>query len=279
VLRCDAPVARIETRGGRVAAVTLEDGERCPADVVVAAVEPRVALLELLAPPLGGPAAARLRAVHRGNAVQAVVHVATEGLPPYAGAVAGDWDGLQSYVDGLDDLAGAFAQAEAGRLPQPAAAYAFTPSALDGGLAPPGGHTVYLATPTAPFRVQGGWDAAAPRLVEDLLGQVERRAPGFRDTVRGVAVRTPAAMASELRWPGAHPMHVDITLDQLGPLRPTAALGRHRTPVAGLFLGGAGASPTGGVSGLPGRHAARAVLAGPERRRARRRSGTAAGGH
>jgi phytoene dehydrogenase-like protein len=259
-LRCDAPVTRIEAAGGRVRAVTVAGSERLAADVVVAAIEPRMALLELLDPPLGGRTGARLRRVHRGNAVQAVVHVATSRLPPWTDARPGDWNGLQSLVDRLDGLSQAFRAAEAGRLPRPAGAYAFTPSALDDSLAPAGEHTVYLATPTAPYALAGGWRGREAALADDLLEQVERRAPGFRDSVLDVAVRSPEAMAAELRWPGAHPMHVDVTLDQLGPLRPTFALGRHATPVSGLFLGGAGAAPTGGVSGLPGRQAARAVL-------------------
>jgi phytoene dehydrogenase-like protein len=56
-------------------------------------------------------------------------------------------------------------------------------------------------------------------------------------------------------------MHLDITLDQLGPLRPTRALGDHRTPVAGLYVSGAGTNPTGGIAGTPGRMAAMALLA------------------
>ena len=35
----------------------------------------------------------------------------------------------------------------------------------------------------------------------------------------------------------------------------------HRTPVVGLYVSGAGTSPTGGVAGTPGRGAARALLA------------------
>ncbi len=67
-------------------------------------------------------------------------------------------------------------------------------------------------------------------------------------------------MAAELHWPGAHPMYLDLTPDQLGLLRPTAALASHRTPVEGLYISGAGTAPVGGVSGSPGRAAARAVL-------------------
>ncbi|HEV2753215.1 MAG TPA: hypothetical protein VGV36_05190, partial [Solirubrobacteraceae bacterium] len=236
------------------------DGERLHADAVVAATDPRAALLELLDPPLGGAAGRRLRAAHRSNTVQALVLVGATRLPPYPGARAGDWNGLQSFVDSLAALQDGFVQAEAGRLPSPAPAYAFTTSALDGSLAPAGAHTVYLACPAAPYAVQGGWARAQERLTEDLLAQVEARAPGFREAVTGVVVRTPEEMARELRWPGAHPMHLDVTPDQLGSLRPTAALGSHRTPVAGLYAGGAGTAPTGGVAGAPGRGAARALL-------------------
>jgi phytoene dehydrogenase-like protein len=266
-VRCEAAVGRIDAAGGRTRAVALEDGERIAADAVVTAMDPKAALLELCDPPLTGPVADELRAAHRSNGVQALVHVAVDRLPPYADARPGDWNGLQSYVDSLRALTRSFAAAEDRRLPDaPAAAYAFTTSALDDTLAPPGHHTVYLACPAAPFAVDEGWAAAAPRLVQDLLDQVEARAPGFRDSIQGVSVRTPAAMADELRWPGAHPMYLDLTPDQLAVLRPTAALASHRTPVDGLYVSGAGTAPVGGISGAPGRAAARALLTDRDRR-------------
>ncbi len=260
-VRCSAAAERIETAGGRVRSVVLEGGERLGADAVVTAMDPKTALLELCDPPLGGALADELRAAHRSNTVQALVHVATDRLPPYTDARPGDWNGLQSYVDSLDDLRASFSAAEARRLPRaPAAAYAFTTSALDDTLAPAGHHAVYLACPAAPYRVDEGWQNAAPRLAEDLIDQLERRAPGFRDTIRAVHVRTPLEMASELRWPGAHPMYLDLTPDQLGPLRPIPRLASHRTPIGGLYISGAGTAPTGGISGAPGRAAARALL-------------------
>jgi phytoene dehydrogenase-like protein len=260
-LRCAAPVGRIDAAGGRVRAVVTEDGERVETAAVVTAVDPQLALLRLLDPPLGGKAGADLAAARRGNVVQAVVHVAADRLPPYSGARAGDWNGLQSYVDRLDDLVGAWAAAEAGRLPDPLPLYAFTTSAIDDSLAPPGHHTVYVACPAAPAVVEGGWQARTDDLVAAALATVEERAPGFGAGVRGVAAWTPDRMAHEGRWPGAHPMHLDIALDQLGPFRPTPELGRHRTPVAGLYVSGAGTNPSGGISGSPGRRAAKALLA------------------
>ncbi|CAN5221205.1 NAD(P)/FAD-dependent oxidoreductase [soil metagenome] len=260
VIRTGARVTRIEAPNGRVRAVVLADGQRLPADHVITAIDPGVALLELCDPPLSGPAAAELRAVHRGNAVQMVVHVATTALPAYRGARAGDWNGLQSHVDTVAELTRGFRAAEARVLPDPAPTYAFTPSALDPGLALAGRHTVYLACPCAPYDVDGGWDAHGERFAEAMIDSMEAHAPGFRDTIVGVAIRTPALMAQELLWPGAHPMVSDISLDQLAFLRPTRRLASHRTPIEGLVISGGGTAPTGGIAGVPGKAAAAVVL-------------------
>ena len=259
-LRCSSPVARIQAPGGRVQAVTLESGERLAAANVLTAIDPKTALLQLLDPPLGGDAGADLAAARRSNVVQAVVHVATDRLPAYEHGRPGDWNGLQSYVDRLDDLTSAWTQAEAGRLPDPLPLYAFTPSAIDATLAPAGHHTVYLACPAAPSTVEGGWPARRDELVARCLDTVEARAPGFRASVRGVATWTPDEMERVERWPGGHPMHLDIAINQLGPFRPTRKLGRWRTPIEGLYISGAGTNPTGGIAGTPGRQAARALL-------------------
>ena len=259
-LRCSAPVDRIESSGGRVRAVVLEGGERISAANVITAMDPKVALLELLDPPLDGAAGTDLAAARRSNVVQAVVHVATDRLPAYPNSRSGDWNGLQSYVDHLGDLTKAWAQAEAGELPDPLPLYAFTPSALEDGLAPPGHHTVYLACPAAPSVVCGGWPARSHELVERSLATVESRAPGFRATVRGISTWTPDEMERVERWPGGHPMYLDIALDQLGPFRPTRRLGRWRTPIDGLYISGAGTNPSGGIAGTPGRQAAGALL-------------------
>lgn len=261
-------VRRIVTRDGRVDGVELDTGERIQASVVVAAIDPTVALLRLLDPPLGGRVGRQLAATHRGNAVQMLVHLAVDRLPAYPGARPGDHNGLQSHVDTVEDLRRGFLAAEAGRLPDPTPTYAFTTSALDASLAPDGRHTVYLACPCAPYRVEGGWPAVREGFAAAMIASIERQAPGFSSTILGMAIRTPADMERELRWPGAHPMHLDISLDQLAFLRPTRALSDHTTPVEGLFVSGSGTAPVGGVSGAPGRAAARAVLLA--RRRARR---------
>jgi phytoene dehydrogenase-like protein len=50
-----------------------------------------------------------------------------------------------------------------------------------------------------------------------------------------------------------------MTLDQFFHMRPIPGYARYRMPMEGLYLCGAGAHPGGGVTGIPGRNAAREI--------------------
>ncbi len=107
----------------------------------------------------------------------------------------------------------------------------------------------------------GGWDSQAEQFADAMVAQVEQHAPGFKASVIARTVRTPTLMADELRWPGAHPMYLDISLDQLAFMRPTRRLAGHTVPgVAGLFTCGASTAPVGGISGSSGKAAALRLL-------------------
>lgn len=54
--------------------------------------------------------------------------------------------------------------------------------------------------------------------------------------------------------------HGQMGLDQLLFMRPVAGFGQYRTPIANLYLCGAGTHPGGGVTGAPGYNAGREVL-------------------
>ena len=261
-LRTQTKVERVLLQAGRAVGVKLADGERLAAEVVITAINPQTALLNLVgAEQLPAGMAAQVRALHRGNAVQFVVLAALDRLPPYAGAEPGDWNGMQSLATSVAQIAHAFAQAEAGEIPVDPPLYAFTPCAMDVTLAPPGKHTLYLACPAYPGRLSNGrrWDDLAHSEGERLLRLLVKQVPGLDGAIGDFSVWHPLAMERELGLLGGHPMHLDLALDQLGPLRPGPWL-RRREVLPGLFLTGAGTGPTGGVVGTPGRLTARAVL-------------------
>jgi phytoene dehydrogenase-like protein len=51
-----------------------------------------------------------------------------------------------------------------------------------------------------------------------------------------------------------------MTPDRLAMMRPVPGWSRYATPIAGLYLCGAGTHPGGGVMGACGRNAARVIL-------------------
>jgi phytoene dehydrogenase-like protein len=94
-----------------------------------------------------------------------------------------------------------------------------------------------------------------------VVAELERHAPGIGETVTDRSVLTPAGIERELGISGGHVYHAEPGLDQFFAWRPVLGLARHRLAVAGLYLCGSGAHPGGGVTGGPGRNAAREILA------------------
>ena len=88
-------------------------------------------------------------------------------------------------------------------------------------------------------------------------GRPRDRAPGAD------AGRPRGRLRADRRAPAARRARARLVL----PVAAAARLGALRMPVEGLYLAGSGAHPGGGVTGVPGRNAAREVLADAKRRR------------
>jgi phytoene dehydrogenase-like protein len=74
-------------------------------------------------------------------------------------------------------------------------------------------------------------------------------------------VLTPADLETRFALSGGQLHHGELALDQLLVMRPSPSAARYRTAVPGLFLGGSGSHPGGGVRPTAGLLAAEAVLA------------------
>jgi phytoene dehydrogenase-like protein len=64
----------------------------------------------------------------------------------------------------------------------------------------------------------------------------------------------------EFNLVGGDIFHGSLHLDQMYSMRPVAGYADYRTPIAGLYMCGSGTHPGGGVSGIPGRNAAREII-------------------
>ncbi|MEO7804578.1 MAG: NAD(P)/FAD-dependent oxidoreductase [Actinomycetota bacterium] len=127
-------------------------------------------------------------------------------------------------------------------------------SIADPSRAPNGKHSLWIETqvpPTADFE----------RFPELVLDEIERHAPGTKDSVLATHIRTPADLEAE----NPNLVHGDpgggsLSLNQQLVLRPVPGWFRYRTPVKSLYLCSASAHPGGGVHGMVGRNCAERVL-------------------
>ena len=83
-IRLEAPVARIDVRGGRATGVTLETGEQIEADIVLSSLDSRWTFIKLLEDGVSDPAFKDevLRYKYRGSSGK--VNLALDGLPELA---------------------------------------------------------------------------------------------------------------------------------------------------------------------------------------------------
>ncbi len=125
-------------------------------------------------------------------------------------------------------------------------------SRFDPDRAPAGCHTGWAYT-----HVPAGSTLDMASRIED---QVERFAPGFRDTILARFVRTPADLEAD----NANYVGGDINggIQDLRQMftRPMARRDPHATPARGIYLCSSSTPPGGGVHGMCGVHAARSAL-------------------
>jgi phytoene dehydrogenase-like protein len=131
-----------------------------------------------------------------------------------------------------------------------------------------GKHVLAARVQYAPYRLAdaAGWDSSRrDTLADSVTAAIEAVAPGFASSVLHRAAWSPLDLGSSLS-PRRRGPHGELGLDQMLFMRPVAGWGQHATPIAGLYLGGAGTHPGPGILGGPGWLAARRLL-GDRRKR------------
>ena len=93
-----------------------------------------------------------------------------------------------------------------------------------------------------------------------MIETVNEHAPNFRASVLGRQILSPLDLERRFGLVDGDIFHGQLTLDQLFSARPVLGHADYRMPVANLYLCGSGAHPGGGVTGVPGRNAAREII-------------------
>jgi phytoene dehydrogenase-like protein len=264
-VRTGAEVAQILVKDDRVTGVVLAGGEEIAARTVLSGADPARTFLGLVDPVWLDPEF--LLAVRnikfRGNSAR--VLYALDGLPEFPGLPDSRQalTGALSLAGSLDDLERAYDDAKYGRMSSQPCVELQVPSLRWQGLAPEGKHVVVAHAQSVPYRLrEGEWTGdLRDALADAVTARIAEVAPAFGGLVRHRVVLTPVDLEAAYGMTEGAVTHGEMTLDQILFMRPVPGASRYATPLAGLYLCGAGTHPGSGIAGGPGWLAARRVLA------------------
>lgn len=251
-IRVGAPVAEILVDADRAAGVRLEDGTVVRAPVVCSSADPVTTFEQLVGE---GERVRRWRTP--GSVVK--VNLALTELPEFT-VLPGEGPqhrGTITLAPSVDDLHDAFVASE-GPDPSPTPFIeAFCQSTVDPTLAPPGHHVLSAFAQYAPRDIDPEtWPDVRERAGRHVVGALAAHAPNIPDAIEAIDVLGPPELSERFGLTGGNIFH--------GEILPSQAFGErfpYRTSIDGLYLCGSGAPPGGAVTGVPGRNAARVVLA------------------
>jgi phytoene dehydrogenase-like protein len=263
-VRTASPVTRILVKDDAVTGVVLQSGEELAAKAVLSTADPAATFLDWVDPVWLDPEFVHAISNIRHRGCTAFVLYALESLPEFPGlSSVASLSGLVSLSSDLVGLERAADAAKYGTVSEHPHVELSVPSLLWPALAPSGRHVAVARVQYAPYRLKDGaaWDAARmDALAERVTAAIEAVAPGFRSRVLHRADWSPRDLEERFGLREGASSQGELGLDQILFMRPVAGWGRHATPVAGLYLGGAGTHPGPGILGGAGWLAAERVL-------------------
>lgn len=266
-IELNAPVAEIIVDDGAARGVRLQDGRIIRSKMVIATCDPRTAMR--LTTPGGVPRTLMKRIEHapanRSNAAPFLANLAMSGplsLKQHQDLRHDDAD-LNKAVGLIgtpEEVRESFAAARRGDIPQRHAVSVTPLSNSDPTQAPPGGSLAYLYLPSIAVDAREGW---SQQLKDRTMTSIKTQLGDFYeglDTEVGRFVETPREREKRLNVTNGCVTHVDFAALRAGVHRPATGFGGPKPPFPGFLIGGAGAHPGGGVSGIAGRIAANRAL-------------------
>jgi phytoene dehydrogenase-like protein len=268
-IRTSAPVREVRVERGCAVGVALDDGETIEAARVVANVNPKLLFERLVAPGhLDDDFRARIAGYRCGSGTFRM-NVALSELPDFRalrGTHAQPHHGAGIILaPSLAYMERAYFDAKSLGWSSAPIVELLLPSVLDSTLAPPGMHVASLFCQHVHPRIEEvrpghTWDDHRDEVSDLMIRTVDAAAPNFARSVLGRRALTPLDLEREFGLVGGDIFHGALALDQLFSARPVLGNADYRMPIANLYLCGSGAHPGGGVTGIPGRNAAREIL-------------------
>ena len=260
VIRCNTHVRKILIQDGKAFGVELSDGELVKAKLVVSNADPRSTFSSLIgAPQLDTMFANRVSQI-RGSGVVGKLHLALSGLPEFTGLDQSQLANRLLVAPSMKYIERAFNPSKYGECPDDPVLEITLPSTHNNALAPEGHHVMSVNVAFLPYELEGGWEDQKSTLAYKIISQLGQYAPNLKSLLVDHEFLTPQDVESEFHAVRGHWHHGELSIHQSFMMRPLHGAAQYDTPVDKLFLCGAGCHPGGGLTGLPGRNAAKRIL-------------------
>ena len=263
-IRTNSSISQIVSRDGRVRSVVLEDGTEIRTRIVLSNADPKRTFLGLV-PERDLPAdfVHAIRGIKMAGPCAKVNLVLAEepcftGTPAH---YAPEQRSLFTLVPSLAFAERCYDIAKFGVIPEELWVDCVTASNADASLAPPGRHIMTCFVQYVPYKLRSStWDESRDLLGDRVVKKIAEYAPNVPQAIVARQVLTPLDLEQTYGLTEGNIFHGDLNLEQLFFNRPVPGWSQYRTPIAGLYLCGAGAHPGGGVTGAPGHNAAHQAL-------------------
>ena len=263
-IRTSAPVAQIDVRGGNARGVVLEDGTEIRGHIVLSNADPKRTFLKMV--PACELPEDFVHAIHgiKMDGPCAKVNMVLAEEPRFTGT-PGSATPLErtfyTLVPSLEFAERCYDIAKVGEIPEELWVDCVVSSNADDSLAPAGRHILTCFVQYVPYRLkQGSWDEKRELLGDRVVRKIAEYAPNVPNAITARQVLTPLDLERTYGLTEGNIFHGDLRLEQLFFMRPVPGWSQYRTPIAGLYLCGAGAHPGGGVTGAPGHNAAQQAI-------------------
>ncbi|MEX0753586.1 MAG: NAD(P)/FAD-dependent oxidoreductase [Actinomycetota bacterium] len=264
-VRPSSPVELVLVDNGRAKGVVLKGGEEIAAPLVVTAIHPKIAFLDQI--DRGQLPEAFVGDIENWKSRSGTVKInlALAELPEFTADPGFNPDihgGAIQIMDDVDYLEKAFQEARFGKAAELPFSDTAIPTVFDKTLAPEGVHVMSMFTQWVPHEwANEPHTEELERYADRLIDRVNAVAPNFKGSIMHRQVIGPHQMESEWGLIGGNIFHGELTVDQLFHMRPAPGFADYRTPIDGLYQASSATHAGGGVTGMPGHHCVREIVA------------------
>lgn len=264
-IRTSTEVRKVIVQNGQCVGVVLTGGDELRASAVASGLSSQRTLLGLVGSEHLPDELTQAIDGQPSRGILAKVNLALDRVPEFAcrPGVPKHLRGEICIAPSIDDLARAFQESETGAYSERPAIHAVIPTLVDSSLAPAGKHIMSCFAMYAPYDLdpsRAQWPDRRAEFGDNVIQTLEEYIPDLREIILHQQVLTPVDLKREFGSGSGDILYAERFPESFDNHRFGIGFRASGTPIANLWMCGAGPGPGSEFVGAPGASAARTLL-------------------